>query len=178
MHDVSPVEILLQDHAAAREQLSALAADTADLAPAEWAQTPARIGGRFAALRALLLRHFRREEEAVYPDIMQMVSEGEPEVDIIAGFFRQATDADLVAHTTLRGKMQVISKMLAEMRVSEGDLAPLAQDLGAGMKFARDLLYRHTEKEETIIFPMIERLLSEEQLTAVRARMDAIGSGA
>jgi len=178
MHDVSPVEVLLQDHAAARELLNALAADTTDLAPAEWATAPERIGGRFAALRDLLLLHFRREEEAAYPDIMQMVSEGAPEADIVAGFFRQETDADLIAHAPLRGKMQVISQMLADLRRGEGDLALLAQELGEEMECMRDLLNRHAEREETVIFPMIERLLSEEQLTAVRLRMDAIGSEA
>jgi len=174
MGETSPIQVLLTDHVAARAEMDAVAANTIGLSAAGWPGVAAEVGGRCGALHQLLLLHFRREEDGLYPDIVRMVSEGASEVDIIAGFFREATDHDLVAHTTLRGRLLEIKELVAAMGQPERDANQVARELQATVASTRDLLNRHAEKEETVVFPMIARLLSEDQMEAVRARLAAI----
>lgn len=175
MDELSPVAELLTDHTQTKADIDALAADTLDLKQEDWSQIKEEVSQRFAHFQQTLLRHFRREEEALYPDALQMVSEGAPEVDIIADFFRDATDSDLSAHTLLRGRLQEIAGKLTQLAREGEGFAPLALDLQGSLQAARDLLARHVEKEETLIFPMLARLLDAGQMAAVRERLAAVG---
>jgi hemerythrin-like domain-containing protein len=129
-----------------------------------------------AALRDALLLHFRREEEALFPDLVDLMSEDAPEADIIAGFFRQESDDDVSAHTTLRLALHGIANLLEQMAVPNARPQHSVSALRDRFERARDLLSRHAEKEETVIFPMVERLLEEAQLRAIAARLATITS--
>jgi len=176
MSETSPTAILKQDHVAAFAVVDALTRDLAYPEDVFWAKVAEGIHGRVAALRDALLLHFRREEEALFPDLVALVSEEAPEADIIAGFFRQESDDDLSAHTTVRLALYDIANLLEQMAAPNARPQHSISALRDRFGRARDLLSRHVEKEETVIFPMAERLLEEEQLRAIAARLAAITS--
>ena len=176
MSETSPTAILKQDHVVAFTTVDALAQDLAYPEDVFWAKTAEGIHGRVAALRDALLVHFRREEEALFPEVVDLVSEDAPEADIIAGFFHQESDDDLSAHTTLRLALHGIANLLERMTAPNARPQHSITALRDRFARARDLLSRHVEKEETVIFPMIERLLEEEQLRAIAVRLAAITS--
>lgn len=175
MSELSPIAVLLADHAEAKSQLAALVAETLELREEEWPQVREEVSRRCANFQHLLLHHFRREEEGLYPDVAQMVSEGAPEVDILAGFFREATDSDLAAHAILRSRLQEIAGVLERLKRPGEGFTPLASELHQALEATREVLSRHVEKEETLVFPMIARLLEAGEMMAVRDRLAAIG---
>lgn len=127
-----------------------------------------------SGVRGTLLLHFRKEEEGLFPEVQQMVSEGAPAVDIIAGFFREQSDEDLKAHTLLRGRMLEMSELLARLAASGGGSGKVLERLGLAAEATYGLLQRHARKEETVVFPIIERLLDEAQMAVVAGRMGSI----
>jgi iron-sulfur cluster repair protein YtfE (RIC family) len=132
------------------------------------------VGAMLSQVRSMLLLHFRKEEEGLFPDVQQMVSEGAPAVDIIAGFFREQSDDDLKAHTLLRGRMTEMGELLASLRSSETRCEETAKQLQLKAESTHDLLARHADKENTVVFPMIERLLDKPQMAVVVGRIQAI----
>jgi hemerythrin-like domain-containing protein len=178
MNELSPIAALRQDHVEALAETHVLVADTLGLEEADWSQVKEKVANQFSDLRRLLLRHFQQEEQALYPEVIQLVSEGAPEVDILADFFQEATDADLAAHGLLRSRLHEVATLLARMEPPGEDFASASAALQTTLQFSRNLLSRHAEKEETLVFPILERLLDEKQMAAVRERMAAVQKGA
>jgi iron-sulfur cluster repair protein YtfE (RIC family) len=131
-------------------------------------------GAILSQVRTALLLHFRKEEEGLFPDVQQMVSQGAPAVDIIAGFFREQSDDDLKAHTLLRGRLLEMAELVASLRSSGTRREEAAKQLQLKAESTHDLLARHADKESTLVFPIIERLLDKAQMAAVAARIQVI----
>jgi len=123
--------------------------------------------------RSLLL-HFRKEEEGLFPDVLQMVSRGAPRVDILGEFFGEETDDDLKAHHLLRGRLRQLRELLDAADKADGLDPETSGRLRALTSATRDLLERHADKEHKLVFPMIERLLDPEQMAAAGERMRAL----
>lgn len=126
--------------------------------------------------RALLL-HFRKEEEGLFPEVIQMVSRGAPRVDILGEFFGEETDDDLKAHHLLRSRLRQLRELLDAADKADS-LDPETSGRLRGLTDAtRDLLERHIDKEHRLVFPMIERLLDSTQMAAAGERMRALQTG-
>ena len=90
--------------------------------------------------------HFREEEEILIPTYALHVAI-ENDQDVV----RMLTD-----HATIRAKIGKLSELLSKNEPFETDLVELG-----------DLLQNHVRLEENIIFPRIEKILSEEELQKV-----------
>ena len=172
-----PTDQLRQEHEvglAAMRRLQDGCRDRPAAADGAWGKHMEGVGAILSQVRGMLLLHFRKEEEGLFPDVQQMVSEGAPAVDIIAGFFREQSDDDLKAHTLLRGRLMEMGELLARSRSSETGCEEAARQLQLKAESTHDLLARHADKESTLVFPMIERLLDKAQMAVVARRIQAI----
>jgi len=119
--------------------------------------------------------HCRREEEALFPEASRLVSEGARGADVFGSFFASEAEDDMNAHASITGHVNEMIDLAAAMEDANSaddsirKLPPLAS-LTAG------LLQRHAAKEDTLIFPMLERSLTPDQIDEVRARLQEIGS--
>jgi len=95
-----------------------------------------------------LVRHFRAEEEALFPKLRQLVPESAALLDQLARDHRQLRDA--------------ISQLDGEVA-----LGKLVFDLG-------DLLERHIRKEERELFPLFEQHIGETGAETVRDEIKKI----
>jgi iron-sulfur cluster repair protein YtfE (RIC family) len=172
----SPVDELREEHAVLRDQVRNLADAIAGFIGVETGRLEDATGAvreQAAALRSSLLLHFRKEEDGLFPDVITLVSAGAPEGDIVAHFFSESADDDLRAHALLRGRLEECEGVLAQ-RVGSGSEAAWIARLGGILNGIRDLLLQHVAKEDDLVFPMVERLLDELQMAAVRDRLDQI----
>jgi hemerythrin-like domain-containing protein len=174
--DPSPVEGLLQEHQAALGAFDALTDDVAGViaGATAWEEVAEHLEPRLHALYQLLLIHFRKEEEGLFAEAMELAAEEASEAGLLARFFAEQADDDILAHTTLRIQMREMEALLPDIRETDGAGRRTPGELHDALLFSRDLLRRHARKEETVIFPLIERLLTEEQMAAVRRRIEEI----
>jgi hemerythrin-like domain-containing protein len=119
------------------------------------------------ALRKAFTVHRCREEVALFPEVQQVVSEGAPRVDILGSFLAGEAEDDIIAHVAIMDRLQQSDALLE--RLSQGEDVRAA--LGDTARALADLLTRHVEKEDTEIFPLMVRVLSEDQLANVAERM-------
>ncbi len=177
MAATSVAEELRRDHAALRRGVAAL--EVSVQAVGEGPHPDAR--GRAGALRAQLAefgegleRHFRREEEGLFPEAARVAMEGLPGADLIGRFLRDEADDDLQAHATLRKGLQTMLGLLAEAeaagRLEEG----LGRQLTSSFGLFRTVLELHAAKEDDLILPMIEAALSPSQREAVTERLGRV----
>lgn len=132
------------------------------------------LSARLADLGRTLGLHFRKEEEGLFPEVQEMASEGAPRVDILSEFFGEEAEEDLMAHHLLRGRLREVGELVqgvAEAGEVDGESSGRLRGLVESMQ---DLLARHARKESELVFPMVERLLDEKQVAAVRERFAAI----
>jgi len=177
MTEARPTDELRREHekgVTAMRRLWEHCRDRPPVAHPTWAGHIASVGAALSELRSLLGMHFRKEEEGLFPDVRRMVSEGAPAVDIIASFFQDQSDEDLKAHSLLRSRMAEMADLAARLQSREGHCEEAAKELEAKAAFTCDLLERHAGKENTAVFPLIERLLDKSQMSAVAERMQAI----
>jgi len=180
MSEGLPLEELRSEHDVAlavmrqvREEARAITAS----APSTWSPGADKLVWRLRELRRALLLHFRKEEEGLFPDVRARVAEGAPPKDILAQFFGDQADDDLKAHHLLRQRTEALLRRLQELQRTGQLDAASCDPLPALADSTLDLLRRHAEKEHKLVFPMIERLLDESQIAAVRDRMRAISLG-
>lgn len=95
-----------------------------------------------------LVRHFRAEEDALFPKLRQLVPESAALLDQLARDHQQLRDA------------------IARLE-SDSGLAKLVFDLG-------DLLERHIRKEERELFPLFEQHVGERAAEAVGAEIKKV----
>jgi len=182
MSERSATDELREEHRSAILQMSQLEAALGSLAgPVQGvaAEVKSSIKARIESLRGHLFLHFRKEEEGLYPEVQRMVAEGAPRVDILTQFFSQAADSDLTAHHLLRVRlreMQELAEGIERCTGEAGGRAPAGpvETLRSLVSTSFDLLTRHIEKEDGLVFPMIERLLEPAQMEAAAARMREI----
>jgi hemerythrin-like domain-containing protein len=120
--------------------------------------------------------HFRREEEGVFPEAQRMVSEGAQGADVFGRFFAQEAEDDMGAHAALARRANEMAEMLGQMQDAGGPDEASARRLLVLAKLTATLLERHAAKEDTLIFPMIEKSLTPAQVDEVRDRLRALGS--
>ncbi|MCJ7750355.1 MAG: hemerythrin domain-containing protein, partial [Armatimonadetes bacterium] len=74
---------------------------------------------------------------------------------------------DIAAHVEIEERLKEMDALLE--RLAEGEAVGAA--LGDTARAMADVLTRHAVKEDTEVFPMMVRVLSEEQLANVAERM-------
>jgi len=177
MTDRSPIDELRADHAALTAAMQTVAdclARLSDAAATPWAGAGDELLAKVEDLRGLLLLHFRREEEALFPEVIAMISQGAPRVDILSQFFSGEADDDLTAHTIIRSRIRELCEAMTEAHRAADIKPDGVRGMRTTVNLAADILRRHMEKEHTIIFPMIERMLDEAQMTKVGQGMGRI----
>jgi hemerythrin-like domain-containing protein len=179
MQGRSPFEELLQEHMALLTDVGDLQTSIRGLAQPE----SAALGGGVGPIRDSLdifqrrLRiHFRREEEGVFPDAQRMVSEGARGADVFGRFFAEEAEDDMSAHATLTQRASEMMAMVAQMEQAGGPDEASARRLLALVNLTANLIQRHAGKEDTLIFPMIEKSLTAEQVAAVSERLKKLAS--
>ena len=122
---------------------------------------------RLRSLRRAFTAHRCREEIGLFPEVEQVVSEGAPSVDILGSFFAGEAEDDIIAHVEIARELQQLDLSLERMLEGEQE-GPALAEVARGLA---DLLIRHATKEDTEIFPMMARTLTDKQLSNVAARM-------
>jgi len=180
MSERSPTEELRAEHVVALAKMNEFAQAASYLQSGKettWNRAGEDVRARASELQEALLLHFRKEEDGLFPDVLSMVSRGAPPVDILSHFFGDEADDDLKAHTVVRGRLRDVRALLdGAAQAGQLDGAAAAR-LDTLVGLTQDLLERHAKKEHELVFPMIERLLDESQMAAVKERMQEI-SGA
>ena len=170
----SPLDRLRQDHAAATQAVKAVAdlvGEVSSSAPAPSADAGERLSSSVAKLRDMLLLHFRLEEEALFPQVRAMMSEGAPAVDILSQFLDGEADDDLTAHFLMRARLRELASDLDAGQQAGGLAADQLAAVRTTTNLLADILRRHADKEHRLIFPMIERMLDAAQMAEVADRM-------
>lgn len=169
-----------------REEHAALLIDVRDLQSSIRRMTQpdaTTLGGQVSSVRdqlELLSRrfraHFRREEEGVFPEAQRMVSEGAQGADVFGRFFAQEGEDDMSAHATLASRAKEMLETATQIEEAGGPDEASARRLLALANLTASLVERHAAKEDTLIFPMIQKSLTPAQVDAVRDRLRVLGS--
>lgn len=170
---------LRKEHAAISGEVKALASSLGQLHRSE-GETPATIeaiASRFKGLHTAFLAHRRREEEGLFPTVVQMISEGALRLDIIVAFFAGEAEEDIGAHEEVDQQMLQIAALLDRMGGAQGGETEALARLAEVCEVTFALLERHADKEDALVFPMVARMLSDEQLQAVQRRLQTLPSG-
>lgn len=173
----SAIDELRKDHDILRRDMEALVSAVRSLGQDPQAIQEALSGSlreRLAYLYAGMRLHFRREEEGLFPDARRMVSEGARKVDILGQFFGEEAEDDFNAHAELGIRMEEMMGILEDVEAAGRLDDQVCARLRTVMGLVRSLLDRHAAKEDTLVFPMIERSLTSEQRDAVLDRLAAI----
>ncbi len=120
--------------------------------------------------------HFRREEEAFFPEAQRMVSEGADGADVFGRFFAQEAEDDMSAHASLIGRANEMQEIMKQMGEAGGLDDASRRRLLALVNLTASLLQRHAAKEDTLILPMIKNSLTDEQIDAIGERLNKIAS--
>ena len=186
MHD--PIETLLAEHREIMAEVTALRRAVQDLRARGEAALPGAVPalasvGRMMATR--LLRHARKEDEALFPAIEQALGipagappgSGAGPTAVMREEHRAIHERSRVFRETLRELNEVEhpaivagGARLRSLAAGRADAATLAE---TGETIV-DLLDLHFGKEEDILFPMAREILSPEALERVADRMAAI----
>jgi len=177
----SPIEEMRKEHQALLNDAKELEATVRGL-EAGTGESWDRVGGslpeRLEMFHRGLLLHFRREEEGLFPDARRMVSERARRADVVGQFFAEEAEDDVSAHAVLAARTQETAALVAQIEQAGSlDQRSLAR-LRTLVNLTRGLLERHAEKEDKLIFPMIQRSLDPAQLEQVNQRLQALGSAA
>ena len=177
-----PIDRLLAEHEEIMAEVAGLRRAVRDLAARGEAALPEATPALERAGRMLatgLLAHARREDEALFPALEQVLGAGGP-----TGVMR-------LEHEAIHEQAALFRRTLRELNEVEhpaiveggGRLRTLvaagadAAALGAtGAEIVR-LLDLHFSKEETILFPMARQMLSPEALEDVALRIEALEGG-
>lgn len=120
--------------------------------------------------------HFRREEEGLFPEAKRMISEGAQGADVFGAFFGEEAEDDMSAHAALARRATDMLEIAVQMEDAGGPDEGSAQKLRALASLTAGLLQRHAAKEDTLIFPMLEKGLMPDQVDQVGERLKEIGS--
>ena len=182
MHD--PIEDLLSEHREIMDEVRSLRDALEDLRQRGEAALPGalpalRSVGRMMATR--LLRHARKEDEALFPALEEAFGAGETPTEVMRE-----------EHRAIHGQARLFRETLHELEAVEhpaivagGKTLRALVDHGAspatlletGEEVVR-LLDLHFRKEEDILFPMAKAMLSEEEMKQVAGTMEAIAAEA
>jgi iron-sulfur cluster repair protein YtfE (RIC family) len=173
-----PIERLLDEHASIMRQFDALRGAAERLARAGGAALPGELPVLQATVRMIeseLLRHARREDEALFPAV-EAVLEGGPTPVMREEHRAIHAEADRF-RATLRELHEVQHPAIVQAGERLSALTERGSDAAALVRTARTLLELvddHFAKEEQLLFPMARELLTREALDAVSRGMEAI----
>jgi len=174
----SPFEDLKEEHVALLTEMNDIQSSVRGLMGEE----AAALGGG-AVLRdelEIFLRqlriHFRREEEGLFPEAKRMISEGAQGADVFGSFFGEEAEDDMSAHAALARRAKEMLEIAVQMEDAGRPDESSAQKLRALAALTSGLLQRHAAKEDTLIFPMLEKGLKPDQVDQVSERLKEIGS--
>jgi hemerythrin-like domain-containing protein len=105
-----------------------------------------------------------------------MISGGAQGADVFGRFFAEEAEDDMGAHATLSERTSKLLSILADLEALGGVDEATSRKLLAIGNATAGLLQRHAAKEDSLIFPMIERSLTPGQVEQVSARLEKIGS--
>ena len=123
-----------------------------------------------------LRMHFRREEEGLFPEAKRMISEGAQGADVFGSFFAEEAEDDMSAHTALARRVNEMLEIGVQMEGTGLPGESSAQKMRALAALTLELLQRHAAKEDTLIFPMLEKGLTPDEVDQVSERLKEIGS--
>jgi len=179
MRAKSPFEDLKDEHVSLLGEMTELVGRMRDMANPE----KTALGGSAGVLRDglemfdhHLHTHFRREEEGLFPEAQRMISGGAQGADVFGRFFAEEAEDDMGAHATLSERTSKLLSILADLEALGGVDEATSRKLLAIGNATAGLLQRHAAKEDSLIFPMIERSLTPGQVEQVSARLEKIGS--
>jgi iron-sulfur cluster repair protein YtfE (RIC family) len=174
----SPFQELLQDHSllsAEAQECGATIQKSLQVASDEWKAHCSLLQNELEILKRKLRLHFLQEEECVFPESRESVSKQAGRADIFGGFLGGEAEEDLGAHQRILHRMEemlVLAGQLAEQKREEATIRKLL----AVFNLTSSLLQKHVEKEDTLIFPMLERTLDTQQLNLIYEKLKLMAS--
>jgi hemerythrin-like domain-containing protein len=126
------------------------------------------------SFRRALLLHFRREEEGLFPEARRLVAERATRVDVMSRFFGEEGEDDMNAHASLASRANDAVALLGQIEEARQLDDQSLRRLRTLVNTTVSLLERHAEKEDTMVFPMIERSLDPLDMEEVRKRMSGL----
>ncbi|MEM3770486.1 MAG: DUF438 domain-containing protein [Candidatus Bathyarchaeia archaeon] len=159
----SPIGILLEEHRMLQqiaEKLNILAEKV------QKAESPDAVAGEFSQLKHVadgLLdaeKHYLREENALFP-VLERHGISEPPAIM------------WMEHNQLREKKKQLKALIEN--AAKMDFPDFKRQLGELAKAVGDILNSHIYKENNILFPAAQRVITEQELTSIREDFDEIG---
>jgi hemerythrin-like domain-containing protein len=175
MSDESGLKALADEHRALAKQVGALVRGLERLRDGPEYIAPEELGDlrrQVKALRRSLVIHRAEEEIGLFPEVEALVAEGPEDTDVLRQFFAGEAEDDITAHVAIEQGVHDIASLLDGLKRRDTD--EMRTKLFEATRATAGLLGRHARKEDTVIFPMILRVLSEEQIAAVSARMQEL----
>jgi hemerythrin-like domain-containing protein len=120
--------------------------------------------------------HFRREEEGLFPEARRIISEGARGADIFGSFFAEEAEDDMSAHASLARRTSQMLGVAGQLEESGRSDEETARQLLSLINLTSSLLARHAAKEDTLIFPMLKKSLTDAQIEEVQSRVQELGS--
>jgi len=123
--------------------------------------------------RRHLQMHFRKEEECLFPEAQRMISEGAAVGDLFGRFFGEEAEDDMSAHAALFQRTSEMLEVTAVIGESDRSQSKTRELMALGNLMV-GLLERHAAKEDTLIFPMLEKSLTASQIAEIQSRLDEL----
>ena len=159
----SPMDDLRREHQLVLADMAEAQAAVQELKPGPGAsgRGPGQLlRSRLGQFQEGMLLHFQREEQFVYPEASR--------AGLLGEFLNSEAEEDMRAHQVISTRTEELISAAEEIeRTGDIDAQGLSR-LRTIFGLTHTLLERHASKEDTLIFPMIERGLSAEQLVAMR----------
>ncbi len=175
----SPFEDLREEHTALLQETRDLQSSVRSLVGAEASSAVGGAGVVRDELEMFGRRwrvHCRREEEGLFPEARRIVSEGAKGADVFGSFLAEEAEDDMSAHAVVAGRAAEMLELASQIKEAGGADEASARKLLALSNLTAGLLQRHAAKEDSLIFPMLEKSLQHEQVDVVRSRLQQIGS--
>lgn len=161
---IYPIAALTKDHDDALRQLKLLEAGARDLGQGDGLQALAMVSQVLQFLDTDIRRHMALEEEALFPVLERHLGRGGGPIAVMLG-----------EHEELWGKVAELGKNVAALKLGGG--SPLRQEVSRGANYIAQLLEGHIQKENMILFPMAQEMLSLDEIAEVARKWEAISPG-
>jgi len=174
----SPFDDLNEEHRALMNEAGELKSTIRNLTGQETSSlgSASVVRDELEMFRKKLRIHFRREEEALFPEARRIISEGARGADVFGSFFAEEAEDDMSAHAVLTSRVNEMLEIANQLDERGRPDEETARRLLSLVNLTSSLLERHAAKEDTLIFPMLEKSLTSEQVDDVRSRVQQIGS--
>ena len=174
----SPFEDLKDEHVALVTEMSDIQSSVRGLMGGEAGSlgSGAVLRDELEMFQRRLRIHFSREEEGLFPEAKRMISEGAQGAYVFGSFFAEEAEDDMSAHAALAQRADEMLGIAVQMEAVGRPDESSVKKLRAVAALTAGLLDRHAAKEDTLIFPMLEKGLKPDQVDQVSERLKEIGS--